>query len=85
MKNRIEVAKEMLKRDGLFVVAIDHYELFYLGVLCDEIFGRENRMGVISVVHNPGGRQDDIFFPTAHENMLFYAKDITCAKLNTLA
>ncbi|MEI6603368.1 MAG: site-specific DNA-methyltransferase [Clostridia bacterium] len=84
MKNRIEIAKEMLTRDGIFVVAIDHNELFYLGVLCDELFGRENRMGVISVIHNPGGRQDDIFFPTAHENMLFYAKDISHAKLNTL-
>lgn len=84
MKTRVEAAREMLRKDGIFVVAIDHYELFYLGVLCDEVFGRENRMGVISVVHNPGGRQDDIFFPTAHENMLFYANDITSAKLNTL-
>ncbi|MBN2348115.1 MAG: site-specific DNA-methyltransferase [Bacteroidales bacterium] len=84
MKNRIEIAKSLLKRDGILVVAIDHFELFYLGVLLDECFGRENRMGVISVVHNPGGRQDDQFFPTAHENMLFYAKDITCTSINTL-
>lgn len=84
MKNRLEIAKSLLKNDGILVVAIDHFELFYLGVLLDEIFGRENRMGVISVVHNPGGRQDDHFFPTAHENMLFYAKDIGSAKLNTL-
>ena len=66
------------------MVAIDHYELFYLGALLDEIFGRENRIGVISVAHNPGGRQDDAFFPTAHENMLFYAKDISRPKLNRL-
>lgn len=83
MKNRIEVARELLSQNGIFVIAIDHYELFYLGVLCDEIFGRENRMGVISVVHNPGGRQDDAFFATAHENMIFYAKDIAHAKINT--
>jgi adenine-specific DNA-methyltransferase len=84
MKNRLELAKKLLKKNGILAVAIDHFELFYLGVLLDEIFGRENRMGVVSVVHNPGGRQDDQFFPTAHENMLFYAKDITIAKLNTL-
>jgi adenine-specific DNA-methyltransferase len=41
-------------------------------------------MGVIVAVHNPGGRQDDNFFPTAHENMLFYARDISSASLNTL-
>jgi len=84
MKNRLEIAKELLSENGILVVAIDHYELFYLGVICDEVFGRENRMGVIAVVHNPGGRQDDIFFPTAHENMLFYAKNIQYASIGTL-
>jgi len=84
MKNRIEIAKKLLSDDGIFVVAIDHFELFYIGALCDEIFNFENRMGVIAVVHNPGGRQDDQFFPTAHENMLFYAKNKDKAKLNTL-
>jgi adenine-specific DNA-methyltransferase len=84
MKNRLEIAKDFLSRDGIIVVAIDHCELFYLGVLLDEIFDRENRMGVCAVVHNPGGRQDDKFFPTAHENMLFYAKDVTLAQINKL-
>lgn len=85
MKNRLEVAKELLSENGIFCVAIDHHELFYLGVLSDEIFGRDNRLGVISVVHNPGGRQDEKFFPTAHENMIFYAKDITKADIKNLS
>jgi len=84
MKNRIEVAKKFLTKNGIMVVAIGHDEMFYLGVLLDELFGRENRMGMIAVVHNPGGRQDDKFFPTAHENMLFYANDISQAKINRL-
>lgn len=82
MKNRIEIAKELLTEDGIFVVSIDDNELFYLGVLTDEIFGRENRLGVISVIHNPGGRQDETFFPTAHENMIFYAKEKNNATIN---
>lgn len=85
MKNRMEVAKEMLTEDGIFCVAIDHHELFYLGVLADEIFGRENRLGVIAVVHNPGGRQDEKFFPTAHENMIIYARDISKARIKNLS
>lgn len=84
MRNRMEISKELLKDDGLFVTAIDHYELFYLGVLADEIFGRDNRMGVIAAVHNPGGRQDDKFFPTAHENILFYSKNINNSEIYTL-
>ena len=31
-----------MRDDGFICIAIDHYELFYLGVLTDEIFGREN-------------------------------------------
>ena len=41
IRNRIEIAKELLKNDGFIAVTIDHVELFYLGVLLDEIFGRE--------------------------------------------
>lgn len=84
IKNRLDISKKLLRNDGIIMVAIDHFELFYLGVLLDEIFGRENRMGVIAVVHNPGGRQDDKFFPTAHENMLVYARDIRKAEIFTL-
>lgn len=84
MKNRIEEALKLLRKDGFFVISIDDNELFYLGVLCDELIGRDNRLAVISVVHNPGGRQDEEFFPTAHENMIVYAKDRSLAKLNNL-
>jgi adenine-specific DNA-methyltransferase len=84
MKNRLDISKKLLRNDGMIMVAIDHFELFYLGALLDEIFDRENRIGIIAVVHNPGGRQDDKFFPTAHENMLVYAKDVSNAELFTL-
>ncbi|BBM89219.1 hypothetical protein COTS27_00914 [Spirochaetota bacterium] len=73
MKNRLEVAKEFLRDDGFIAIAIDHYELFYLGCLADEVFGRDNRLGIITVVHNRGGRQDDKFFSTANEFMLVYS------------
>ena len=62
MKNRLEIAKCFLTRDGFICIAIDHYELFYLGVLADEIFGRENRVGLVSIVNRPQGRQFADFF-----------------------
>jgi adenine-specific DNA-methyltransferase len=37
------------------------------------------------VVHNPGGRQDEKFFPTAHEYMLVYGKNILKCSVNTLS
>lgn len=84
MKNRVDQAKRLLLNEGFFCVAIDHYEIFYLGVLCDEIFGRENRVGVVAVETNPGGRSDSEFFATSNEYFLIYAKDITQAKINNL-
>jgi adenine-specific DNA-methyltransferase len=82
MKNRLEIAKEFLTEDGFIVIAIDHNELFYLGTLSDEIFGRENRIGVVSVLSNPMGRQYAKFFSATNDYMLVYAKNETRAKFN---
>lgn len=82
IKNRMEIAKEMLKDDGFIAITIDHFELFYIGALADEVFGRENRLGVISVVIRPQGRQFAKFFSATTEYMLVYAKDEKLAKFN---
>ena len=42
MKNRLEVAKELLREDGVIFVQCDDNEQAYLKVLMDEIFGRKN-------------------------------------------
>ena len=85
IKNRIEVAKELLRDDGFIAVTIDHVELFYLGVLLDEIFGRENRLGIVTIYINPKGRQHERFFSAATEHMLVYAKNISKAEFNKVA
>src|SRR5699024_6893159 len=41
MKNRLEIAFNLLKEDGVIVVQSDSNENHYLKVLCDEIFGTE--------------------------------------------
>ena len=84
MKNRLEVAKKLLKEDGFIAMAIDHYELFYLGSLVDEIFGKENRLGVITVIHKPEGRNQEKFFGTSNEFMLVYTKDKNLAHFNAV-
>lgn len=84
MKNRLEISKALLKEDGFIAISIDHYELFYLGVLADEIFGRENRIAIISIETNPGGRSDSKFFATSGEHCLIYSKNINLANINDL-
>jgi len=82
IKNRLVIAKEMLREDGFVALTIDHFELFYLGALADEIFGRGNRLGVVSVVIRPQGRQFSKFFSATTEYMLVYAKNEKIAKFN---
>lgn len=75
MNKRLQLAKNLLTENGIIICAIDDYECHNVRHLFDEIFGEDNRLGTIAVIHNPGGRQDDKFFATAHEYMLVYAKN----------
>ena len=75
MKERILRAKQLLRPTGFFVCAIDAYEIFTVGMLLDEIFGENNRLGVVTVLHNPKGRNQAKFFSANSEYMLVYAKD----------
>lgn len=49
MKNRLIQARKLLCEDGSIAISIDNYELAYLLVLLDEIFGKENRKNIITV------------------------------------
>lgn len=82
MESRLRLAKKLMKDDGFIVCAIDHYELFYLGILMDKIFGEENRIGVVTVLHNPKGRNQAKYFSANSEFMLVYAYDIKKAVFN---
>jgi len=73
-----------LRDDGFIAIAIDHVELFYLGALADEVFGRENRLGVISIVIRPQGRQFAKFFSATTEYMIVYAKNWEHAEFNNV-
>ncbi|MDE0424323.1 MAG: site-specific DNA-methyltransferase [Candidatus Poribacteria bacterium] len=82
MKNRLDVAKQFLTDDGFIAISIDNYELLYLGTLADEIFGRENRISVLTIVHHPAGKTNNNFFATTNEFMVIYAKNRELAKIN---
>ncbi len=82
IKNRLEIAKELLRDDGVLAVTIDDEEQAYLTVLCDEIFGRENKMGVLAVQIKPSGRTTDTYLSTSHEYALFYSKNEYAPTIN---
>ena len=49
MKNRLEIAHRLLHRTGTIAISVDNYEIAYLLVLLDEVFGKENRKNIITV------------------------------------
>jgi len=48
MRDRFDILHRLLARDGTLVVHIDDNELGYLIVLLDEIFGRKNRLYIVT-------------------------------------
>lgn len=77
MKNRLEVAKELLSEDGVIFIQIDHHELGYINILMDEIFGIANKIQVISIkVSAPSGFKAVNPGPIdVTEFILFYGKN----------
>lgn len=55
MKNRIAIARDLMDDDGIIWVQTDDGEVNYLGVLMDEIFGRENFINLVTVKTKIGG------------------------------
>ncbi|CAD7778291.1 DNA methylase [Candidatus Methanoperedenaceae archaeon GB50] len=53
MKNRLEVARNLLQDNGVIFVQCDDNEQAYLKVLMDEIFGRDNFINTISLRISP--------------------------------
>lgn len=47
MRNRLEVARELLKDDGVILIHIDDQEMHYLKVVADDIFGRDNFIATV--------------------------------------
>ena len=74
MKNRLEVAKELLRDDGVIFIHIGNQELHYLKVLCDEVFGRDNFLNTVARVQKRGSDKGNYFSPSI-DFILPYAKN----------
>ena len=55
MKNRLEIAYDLLNDEGILWVQTDDVEVNYLGVLLDSIFGRNNFINIVTVKTKIGG------------------------------
>lgn len=76
MKNRLEIARELLRDDGVIFVQCDDNEQAYLKVLMDEIFGRENFITSFVWEKTQHFGRQKINFYSNKEFILCYAKSL---------
>lgn len=84
MKNRLEVAKELLSDNGSIWINIDDDESHYLKVLMDEVFGRENFVANVVWKKKYSPQNDAKYFSDMHDHILVYGKNKDVLKLNLI-
>ena len=82
--SRLKLARNLLKKDGIIVMAIDDNEYANFKKIADEIFGEASYIGTIVTRCNPQGRGKKNIDP-CHEYHMIYCKsfeDMPDLKLN---
>lgn len=75
MRNRLEVAKQLLDKNGAMFIFCDDNEHAYLRVLCDEIMGRACMMATIVWRNSDNSNNDAKKFSQDHNYILVYSKN----------
>ena len=84
MKNRLEIARELLKENGAIFVQCDDNEQAYLKLLMDDVFGRENFISTIVWKRKRGRDNSARWFSKAHEYFLVFAKQKSILNFNLI-
>lgn len=74
MKNRLEIAKQLLSKDGSIFIQIDDFESAYLKVLMDETFGGENFRNQITWKRRGGSANPTNRLNNVVEYIIWYSK-----------
>lgn len=75
MSERLSIMKRLLSTKGSIFISIDSHEQSQLKLLCDDIFGQENFVDMISWFKKASPSNDAQFFSNDIEYILVYARD----------
>jgi adenine-specific DNA-methyltransferase len=79
MYPRLKLARNLLSDDGVIFISIGVDESENLAKLSDEIYGEDNRIGIVPVIMNLKGNQDAYGFAETHDYVLVYARNkVSC-------
>ena len=84
MLPRIQMMRAMLKSNGVLAICIDDREFFHLGMLLNEVFGEENRIGIINWQKSYAPKNDSTHLSSATEYVLVYSKNKELTKTGLL-
>ena len=76
---RLKLSRNLLSEDGVIFISIDDNELVNMSKLCDEVFGEDNFVALLSVENNPKGRKNSRFISVSNDYCLIYAKNAEIA------
>lgn len=74
MYERLLIARDLLKDDGVIFISIDDNEVHNLRKIADEVFGEENFISNIIWQKNYSPRNDAKHFSDMHDHILCYTK-----------
>lgn len=74
VESRLLEGRRLMAPSGVIEVAIDDYEMRYLNICMDQVFGIDNAISNIAILTNPKGR-DQGFIAQAHDYTVMYARD----------
>ena len=74
MKNRLELARQLLSNDGTIWITLDDVEVHYLKVLCDDIFTRECFVTEVEWQHSDNSNNNALTFSEDVNHILVYSK-----------
>ena len=74
MYPRLRLAANLLRDDGVIFISIDDNEVSNLRKVCDEVFGEENFVGMISWFKKASPSNDAQYFSNDIEYIVVYAK-----------
>jgi adenine specific DNA methylase Mod len=74
LENRLSLSRLLLSETGIICVTIDDYQIHELGKLLDNLYGRENQLGVVVIRNNPSGRSTVKGISVSHEYAFFFQK-----------
>ena len=75
MYERLVVARDLLKDDGVIFISIDDNEVHNLRKICDEVFGEENFVGELIRKTKSMTGDDGCGLNIQHENLIIYSKN----------